>query len=48
MIGMMQRLVYGEFLPLIIGPRLMRFYGLSLREHGRFHGYSEDVDPSVL
>ncbi|XP_067938459.1 chorion peroxidase-like [Watersipora subatra] len=45
--GILQRLTYAEWLPVIVGKKLMKHYGLAIRDQGRFNGYLEHVDPSI-
>ena len=48
MIAEMQVIVYKEFLPLILGPRITREYGLELDPAGKYSVYDATLNPSIL
>ena len=43
-----QRITYREFLPEVVGQKTMDKFNLNLLESGRFHGYSDRIDTSVV
>ena len=43
MIGTWQHLVYGEFLPNLLGPRTMEVYGINTKKEGR----NDNATPQV-
>jgi len=46
--AIMQRLVYGEYLPEVLGPNFMNKYDLTLARYQRFTGYSPNIDPAMV
>lgn len=43
----MQMIAYNEFLPVVLGPKVMRFYKLNVLKNG-FTRYDPTVNPSIL
>jgi peroxidase len=37
--GMMQHVVYAEWLPIVLGPKIMERYGLFLKDSGYWNGW---------
>ena len=49
MIAVYQNIVYGEYLPTLLGQNLARLYNLyPLKSFGRFKGYNEKLYPQIL
>ena len=49
LIAEMQVIVYKEFLPLVLGPRITREYGLELDpQHPKYTVYDATLNPSIL
>ena len=46
--GIMQRITYEEWLPAVLGPKLMEKFKLRISNRGRFYGYSIKHDASIL
>ena len=46
--GIMQRITYKEWLPAVLGPKLMEKFKLRISNRGRFYGYSIKHDASIL
>ena len=46
--GIMQRITYEEWLPAVLGPKLMVKFKLRISNRGRFYGYSIKHDASIL
>jgi len=47
LIGEVQKIHYAEYVPLILGERLMKYFHLSVRSHG-YTKYNPHVDPSSI
>ncbi|XP_078588034.1 chorion peroxidase-like [Branchiostoma floridae x Branchiostoma japonicum] len=45
--ALMQKIVYGEDLPNVLGPDAMAKFNLSLTENGFYHGYDENANPTI-
>ncbi|XP_078669493.1 chorion peroxidase-like isoform X1 [Branchiostoma floridae x Branchiostoma belcheri] len=45
--GLMQKIVYGEDLPSVLGPEVMVKFNLSLTDDGFYHGYDENANPTI-
>ncbi|CAL4065298.1 unnamed protein product, partial [Meganyctiphanes norvegica] len=45
--AMMQKITYGEWLPTVLGPAVMKVFRLPLQRFGYYRGYKEDVNPQA-
>ncbi|XP_066966449.1 peroxidase-like [Macrobrachium rosenbergii] len=45
--AMMQKITYGEWLPTVLGPAVMKVFRLPLQKFGYYRGYKSDVNPSA-
>ena len=46
-IAMHQVITYKEYLPLLVGPKFARHYGLEILPHGFYYGYDSLIDASI-
>lgn len=46
--AMVQRVVYNEFLPMVLGPFYMRKHRLDLQDTGKTNSYYPSMDTSIL
>ncbi|XP_060516076.1 lactoperoxidase isoform X2 [Cylas formicarius] len=43
----MQHITYNEFLPILLGDRIMKQFQLSPQQYGYFNKYSDHIDPNI-
>ncbi|KAF2346440.1 hypothetical protein FHG87_022804, partial [Trinorchestia longiramus] len=43
----MQKITYGEWLPTVLGPTVMKVFRLPLQRHGYYRGYKPTVNPTI-
>ena len=44
---MIQHITYNEWLPIILGPRVLEIFELKLLPRGYYRGYNESVNPTI-
>ena len=42
-----QHITYNEWLPIILGPRVLEIFELKLSPRGHFDGYNDTVNPTI-
>lgn len=47
MVAELQHIIFNEWLPIILGRKIMSAYGLDLDQSGYYNGYDEKVNPSI-
>lgn len=44
---MQQHITYNEWLPIVLGPRVLDIFELRLSPRGHYSGYNESVNPTI-
>jgi hypothetical protein len=47
-IAVYNNIIYNEYLPALLGPSLIKLYGLDPQRKGYFYGYNENIYPQVI
>lgn len=47
LVAELQHIIFNEWLPVVLGRKVMHVYGLDLVESGYYQGYDEKVNPSI-
>ena len=45
--ALMQHITYNEWLPIILGPRVLEIFELRLLARGHYRGYNDSVNPTI-
>ena len=45
--AMLQHITYNEWLPIILGPRVLEIFELKLLPRGYYRGYNDSVNPTI-
>ena len=45
--AMLQHITYNEWLPIILGPRVLEIFELKLMAKGFYDGYNDTVNPTI-
>ena len=45
--AVIQHITYNEWLPIILGPRVLEIFELRLLPRGHYRGYNDSVNPTI-
>ena len=45
--AVIQHITYNEWLPIILGPRVLEIFELRLLARGHYRGYNDSVNPTI-